>query len=180
MSGLECTVRVQRGAFVLSAAVRAEPGEVLAVIGANGAGKSTLLGAIAGTHPISRGSVRLGSRVLCSREDSAPAVSLRRAARRVGFLDQRARLFPHLNARANVAFGARAQGVNRRAAEAAAEEWLVRLGLSGRADAKASELSGGQQQRVAIARTLAASPELLLLDEPSRHSMSRAAPNCAN
>lgn len=166
MSGLDCTIRVQRGDFTLDASVQAAPGEVLAVVGANGSGKSTLLGAIAGTHPISGGTVRLGERLLCSRDGDAPAVSLRRAARRVGFLDQRARLFPHLNARANVAFGPRARGLHKRDAEALADEWLARVGLADRGDARASELSGGQQQRVAIARTLAADPHLLLLDEP--------------
>ncbi|QIM16988.1 ATP-binding cassette domain-containing protein [Leucobacter insecticola] len=165
-NGLDCALRVRRGTFVLDVTATAAPGEVLAVIGANGSGKSTFLGAIAGTHPLERGTVTLGARVLCSREPNNPSVALRRAARRVGFLDQRARLFPHLSARANIAFGPRAQGVDRRSADAAADDWLARVGLSGRGDDRPLQLSGGQQQRIAIARTLAAAPELLLLDEP--------------
>ena len=164
--GLSFEVLVQRGGFALRAAARVDPGEVLGVIGANGSGKSTLVGSIAGTHRIASGRVALGDRVLCSRDPGAPEVRLPRADRRIGHLDQRARLFPHLDARSNIAFGPRAQGTRRRAADAAAERWLERIGLPGRGDAHEHQLSGGQQQRVAIARALAAGPEALLLDEP--------------
>lgn len=165
-AALSVDVRVARGAFVLEAEVSVEPGEVLGVIGANGSGKSTLLGAIAGTIGVAGGNVALGGRDLSRTEPNSPVISLPRSERRVGLLDQRARLFPHLSARANVAFGPRSQGVPRRTADLLAEEWLERVGLSGRGSAREEELSGGQQQRVAIARTLAAGPELLLLDEP--------------
>lgn len=159
-------VRVERGSFVLDVSVTLSPGEVLGVIGANGAGKSTLLGALAGTLGIGLGEISLGGRVLSRVRPGSRPVSLPRAERRIGLLDQRARLFPHLDARSNIAFGPRARGVPRREADALAEEWLERVDLGGRGDAREADLSGGQQQRVAIARTLAADPELLLLDEP--------------
>ena len=164
--GLDVDARVRLGTFSVGAAARVAAGEVLAIIGANGSGKSTLLGAIAGAHRLDAGVVRLGTRVLSRREAGGADVMLRRSERRVGLLDQRARLFPHLDARANIAFAPRARGASRRAADRLAEEWLDRVGLPGRGGARDRDLSGGQQQRVAIARTLAAEPELLLLDEP--------------
>lgn len=165
MSGeLSFDIGVRRGDFELTAAARVAPGEVLGVIGANGSGKSTLVGSIAGTHRVAAGQVSLGDRIL-TRAGRDP-IHVARSKRRTGLLDQRARMFPHLSARANIAFGPSAQGMPRKQAERLAEEWLERVGLSGRGGSRAGELSGGQQQRVAIARTLAAAPELLLLDEP--------------
>ncbi|WP_165384169.1 sulfate/molybdate ABC transporter ATP-binding protein [Leucobacter triazinivorans] len=167
MSGrLSFEARVQRGAFALHATGHVDRGEVLGVIGANGSGKSTLIGAIAGTHRITAGRIALGDRVLCSRAAGAPEIQMPRSERRIGHLDQRARLFPHLDVRANIAFGPRAQGARRRAADVVAEEWLERIGLPDRARSHAHQLSGGQQQRVAIARALAARPDAVLLDEP--------------
>ncbi|UMG91423.1 ATP-binding cassette domain-containing protein [Nocardioides sp. TF02-7] len=86
--------------------------------------------------------------------------------RRVGVVFQDQRLFPHLTALDNVAFGPRAAGLPRAAARRTARSWLERLGVADLADRRPRRLSGGQAQRVAIARALAAEPRLLLLDEP--------------
>jgi molybdate transport system ATP-binding protein len=161
---LDARVVVARHGFVLDAEVAAEPGEVVAVMGPSGAGKSTLLGALAGLVPLHEGHVRLGGRVL----DAAPArrAHVTPAKRGVVLLGQDPRLFPHLTAAENVAFGLLARRVGRAAARAEAEEWLARVGLAGTGDRRPAQLSGGQQQRVAIARALATAPSALLLDEP--------------
>jgi molybdate transport system ATP-binding protein len=156
-------VRVRRGGFALTLDLAVALGEVVAVVGPNGAGKTTLLRAVAGLAPLDAGRVVLAGRVL---EDVAAGVRLPPQARHAGVVFQDLRLLPHLRARDDVAFGPRARGVARAEAAARAEEWLARVGLAGREDARPAELSGGQAQRVALARALAAAPDLLLLDEP--------------
>ena len=137
-------------------ALRAEAGQVVAVIGPNGAGKSSLVRALAGLVP-ARGRADL---------DGTDLLTVPARDRRVGMVFQDRMLFPHLSARANVAFGPRARGVSRRVADETASGWLDRLGIGELADRKPRQLSGGQAQRVAIARALATDPRLLLLDEP--------------
>ena len=156
---------LSRGEFRLEAAVTVEPGEILGVIGPNGAGKSSLLGAIAGAHRLTRGVIHLADREL-ARTDLARAVHLTRGERRIAHLDQRSRLFPHLSARENVAFGPRSRGASRATARAHADIWLERVGLAGRGSSRSHQFSGGEQQRIALARSLAAAPDAVLLDEP--------------
>lgn len=86
--------------------------------------------------------------------------------RGIVLLGQDARLFPHLSVRENVDFGPRAAGKDARAARDSADDWLARVGLPGAGDRMPRELSGGEGQRVAVARALAASPRVVLLDEP--------------
>ena len=153
MSGLDLDVVVPGR---VTAALTAEPGEVVAVIGPNGAGKSSLLGAVSGLVP-AEGHVRLGGRDL---------LRLPARERNVGIVFQDKVLFPHLSALENVAFGPRSRGVPRAEARTVAREWLERLAIGEHASRRPRELSGGQAQRVAIARALAHQPDLLLLDEP--------------
>jgi len=140
----------------LDAAFAVPAGAVVAVVGPNGAGKSTLLGALAGALA-ARGTARLGD---------VDLMRLPAYRREVGLVFQDRRLFPHLSALDNVAFGLRSRRRPRKAARATAMEWLERLGVAELAGRRATELSGGQAQRVAIARALVTQPRLLLLDEP--------------
>ncbi|WP_424184090.1 sulfate/molybdate ABC transporter ATP-binding protein [Actinokineospora sp. G85] len=157
MSGLRVEVEASRGRFHLGVSLRVGPGEVVAVLGPNGSGKSTLLAVVSGLLRPDSGVVEVGGRVVT---DLPPD------RRRVGLLAQDALLFPHLTAEANVAFGPRARGTRKRAAHAAARDWLAQVGAAEFADRRPSALSGGQAQRVALARALAAAPDVLLLDEP--------------
>lgn len=162
--GLDARVVVGHpGGFDLEVALRAAAGEVVAVMGPSGAGKSTLLHALSGLVRLDAGHVRVGGRTVA---DPASRTHLRPAERGVVLLGQEPRLFPHLTARDNIAFGLRARGASRRDAHRAAEGWLERIGLADLAGRRPAALSGGQQQRVAVARALATSPDLLLFDEP--------------
>ncbi len=160
---LEASLRARAGDFELAAELSVAAGELVAVVGPNGAGKSTLLRALAGLAPIAAGRVALDGEIL---DDTAARVHVPTERRGVGFVFQTYLLFPHLSALENVAFGLRARGVARGEAQRRAREWLERLGVGARANARPAALSGGEQQRVALARALAIAPRLLLLDEP--------------
>ncbi|QIX27725.1 ABC transporter ATP-binding protein [Nocardioides sp. JQ2195] len=134
----------------------ADRGDVIAVIGPNGAGKSSLVKAVAGLVPA------VGTVVL----DGRDLMHVPTKERSLGVVFQDQLLFPHLDARDNVAYGPRARGVARAEARRRADSWLDALGVGELSHRKPSELSGGQAQRVAIARALVTAPDLLLLDEP--------------
>jgi molybdate transport system ATP-binding protein len=131
-------------------------GEVLAVLGPNGAGKSTILHVIAGLVRPDDGVVRVGDRVLT---DTAAGTHVATHDRQVGLLLQDPLLFPHLSVAANVAFSPRSS-------RADAARWLGEVEASDLAERMPRQLSGGQAQRIALARALAAEPDVLLLDEP--------------
>ncbi|MGH3978950.1 MAG: sulfate/molybdate ABC transporter ATP-binding protein [Pseudonocardiaceae bacterium] len=163
MNGLHAEVAVRRAGFALEAELQVGLGEVVAVLGRNGSGKSTLLGAIAGLLRPDSGRVSLDGRVLT---DTASGVQVPPHRRRIGLLAQRPLLFPHLSVLENVAFGPRSAGVPRSQARERARRRLAEVDAGEFAQRRPARLSGGQAQRVAVARALAADPDLLLLDEP--------------
>ena len=136
-------------------------GELLAVVGPNGSGKSTCIQLLAGALRPDSGTVTLGGVVA-----AGPGVFLPPHRRRIGYLEQRPLLFPHLGVVDNVAFGPRSRGLPAAAARRRAGVELEAVGLAGFGGRRVHELSGGQAQRVAIARALAIDPDLVLLDEP--------------
>lgn len=133
------------------------PGEILAVTGPSGAGKSTLLRLLNRLQDPSSGKIQLNGQDT----RTLPPAELRR---RVGFVMQRAYLFPGTVA-SNIAFGPVQHGIHLQ--PSALESMLEEVGLPGYASRDAATLSGGEAQRVALLRTLANQPELLLLDEPT-------------
>lgn len=163
-ASLRARVRVRRRDFDVDVALEVAPGETVAIMGRSGAGKSTLLDALAGLQPLHDGEISVDGRVLD--RVARPRVRTAPMHRGIVLLGQDARLFPHLTARENVAFGPRAAGVATGEARVDADAWLARVGLPGTGDRRPAELSGGEQQRVAVARALAARPRVVLLDEP--------------
>ena len=141
------------------------PSRRVVLLGDSGAGKSMTLRAVAGLLRPDAGHVRVSGRTLF---DSARKVHLPAQARRMGYVFQDYALFPHLSVRQNVAFGLRRgwRNPSARARWPEVEHWLDMLGLMPLAHQLPDALSGGQRQRVALARTLVAQPDALLLDEP--------------
>jgi len=123
--------------------------EVLAVLGPSGSGKSTMLSLVAGITTPDSGSITLDGRELVGRPPED---------RNVGIVFQEGALFPHMTARENVAYAG--------ASDDRVTELAAMLELGDVLDRRPPTLSGGERQRVALARTLAADPDALLLDEP--------------
>lgn len=162
-AGVRFAGQVARGGFVLDVSVAVASGQVLAVLGPNGSGKSTMLRAIAGLEPLCGGELAIDGRVV---DDPAAGVFVPAEARGVAVVFQDYRLFPHLSVVENVAFSSRARGVGRVVARRSALAWLERFGVADLGARRPAQLSGGQAQKVALARALAAAPQVLLLDEP--------------
>jgi molybdate transport system ATP-binding protein len=161
--GLALTLAHRRGPLALEMELEVAQGETVALMGPSGAGKTTCLELVAGLLRPQTGRVSCGSTVWF---DGAAGDDMAPEARRVGLLFQDYALFPHLDARANVAYGPHARGASRAEAGRQAEAWLERLGLREVASRRPRSLSGGERQRVALARALASGARALLLDEP--------------
>lgn len=139
-------------------------GEMVAVVGASGAGKSTLLHVLGALERPTRGEVLIGGEPLAGRGDDALAALRNRS---VGFVFQFHHLLRDFSALENVMVPQRILGVPEAEARPRAVELLDLVGLGGRAHHRPAALSGGEQQRTAVARALAAGPDVLLADEPS-------------
>jgi NitT/TauT family transport system ATP-binding protein len=141
------TYRTKRGevAAIADVSLRADAGEIVAVVGPSGCGKTTLLELICGLQAPDSGTI-----------DAAPAA----------LMPQRDLLLPWLNAIDNAGLALRARGISRAQARTAARPWLERFGLAEFERTRPAELSGGMRQRVSFLRTLLAGKPVLALDEP--------------
>jgi putative ABC transport system ATP-binding protein len=155
----QAEVTVLRGA-----SLSIEQGEVVALEGPSGSGKTTLLSILGCLLSASSGSVRIAGEAVDSVRPSRMHAVRRR---HIGFVFQQFNLFPALTALENVEYALNLKGVEGRAANDQAAALIERVGLGDRAKFLPRDLSGGQKQRVAIARALAASPSLVLADEPT-------------
>ena len=157
----------QRKQVLRSINLTVQTGEITILLGPSGSGKTTLLTMVGGLRSAQNGSLRIFNEEL--RQTSK--TNLTRLRRKVGFIFQAHNLMPYLNSQQNVRLGLEVvpewleQG--RAAMNHRCNEVLGQVGLGERIDYFPSKLSGGQKQRVAIARALAASPQLLLADEPT-------------
>jgi molybdate transport system ATP-binding protein len=160
MTVLAVAVEKQLGALSLAAQFQIAGG-VTALFGPSGAGKTSLVNMIAGLLKPDRGSIVLGDTILF---DQAEAIDLPPHRRRIGYVFQEGRLFPHLSVRQNLDYGRRMSRQPRDPTEF--ERIAGLLGVTHLLQRRPRMLSGGERQRVAIGRALLMQPRLLLLDEP--------------
>lgn len=158
---IEVAVRKQLGEFSLDAAFSAPETGVTALFGASGAGKSTLVNMIAGLAKPDAGHIRFGDQTLF---DANARIDLAPERRRIGYVFQDARLFPHMSVRSNLRYGTRF--APREGHFVALDQIVSLLGIEHLLARRPAQLSGGEKQRVAIGRALLAQPRLLLMDEP--------------
>src|SRR5271163_966383 len=160
MSVLAVDVERQLGALDLRARFETTGG-VTALCGPSGAGKTSVVNMIAGLLKPGRGRIALDDTVLF---DSAKGIDVPPHRRRIGYVFQEGRLFPHLSVQQNLDYGRRMSGVSRDADEFGRIAKLLDIGHL--LDRRPGRLSGGERQRVAVGRALLMRPKLLLLDEP--------------
>jgi molybdate transport system ATP-binding protein len=152
-------IQLARDGFTLAAAFEAPSNGVTALFGRSGSGKTTIINAIAGLMRPDKGRISVADQVLF---DSKAGIDLPIASRRLGYVFQEGRLFPHMSVRRNLLYG-RNEGADQHPTLA---ETVELLGLERLLDRRPGTLSGGERQRVAIGRALLAGPRILLMDEP--------------
>jgi molybdate transport system ATP-binding protein len=150
---LAIDITLTQGAFVLDVRDAASV-EVLGLSGPSGSGKTSLLESIAGIRTPDRGEIRVGDRTLFSSERR---INIPARERHIGYVPQDALLFPNLDVKGNILYGAKSNDF---------DSLVAILDLVALLDRRVGMLSGGEKQRVAIARALMTRPSILLLDEP--------------
>lgn len=161
---LDKTLISPKRRFHLQLAFRSDAQRLL-IYGPSGSGKSLLLQSLAGLQTPDAGLIKIAGRTLF---DSERAINVPARQRQLGFLFQDYALFPHLNARQNIAFSLRRGVLNPRRGirDQRIDDWLQRFSLTDVQHLYPHQLSGGQRQRTALARALITEPQALLLDEP--------------
>ena len=161
---ISVAVRRRLGAFTLDVAFEGPGDGVTVLFGPSGAGKSATLAAVAGSGAVEQGRIALGriggERVLT---DTARGVHVAPPARRIGWVFQDARLFPHLRVEGNLRYGLKRAPLPH---PIAFDHVVAVLDIGHLLARGVADLSGGERQRVALGRALLSQPELLLLDEP--------------
>ena len=156
---INCHIRVDRKDFILDVQLSIASTGITGVTGHSGSGKTTLLRAMAGLEKSSDGYLKVGDSVWHNGDKFVPAYQ-----RKVGYVFQEASLFSHLNVEDNINYGLSRTPENQRKVDI--EHTIELLSLGSLLKRKPSQLSGGEKQRVSIARALAVSPKILLMDEP--------------
>ncbi|MFJ8111336.1 ABC transporter ATP-binding protein [Streptomyces sp. NPDC096132] len=140
-----------------------EPGEFIVLLGPSGCGKTTTLRCLAGLETPDEGRISLGDRTVL---DLREKVDLPPNKRNIGMVFQSYALWPHMTVRRNIGYPLRTRRVAREEARGRIEEAARLVDCAALLDRYPAQLSGGQQQRVALARGIAARPDLVLFDEP--------------
>ncbi len=159
---LDLDVQHEQGDFTLEARFQAGQG-LTALFGPSGSGKTTIINMVAGLVRPQKGHIRFGDTVF---SDAEAGVFLAPHRRRIGYVFQEDRLFPHLTVRQNLAYAARFIPEARAGRDAELHRIADLLGITPHLERRPQALSGGEKQRVALGRALMAKPHLLLMDEP--------------
>ncbi len=157
----EIDITLPRDHFQLTVSEKLEPDCIWAIMGASGCGKTSLLRCLAGLESQAKGCIRFNSMVW---QDSARGVYVAPEKRRVGYIFQEARLFPHLDVMDNLQFARKRATKSQQCP--GFNDVVQQLGIDHLLGRSIDKLSGGEKQRVAIARTLLNAPDVLLMDEP--------------
>ena len=157
---LKLSVRRRQGDFLLNVDLAAGSG-VTALYGRSGSGKTSVINMVAGLSRPDSGRIEVDGKVLFA---SDAGIDLAPERRRLGYVFQEHRLFPHLSVRGNLVFGRNRLPAGLRAVDF--DQVVAVLGIGSLLDRRPANLSGGEKQRVAIGRALLASPRILLMDEP--------------
>ena len=153
----ELTMRFEQRVLFTQASLTVADGEIVALLGPSGSGKSTLLKVIAGLLDPDEGRILLGN---------VDITTVPTHRRDIGMVFQNEQLFPHRTVAQNIEFGLRMRRWNSQRRAERVTELLELIGMSGFERRRVTDLSGGEAKRVALARTLAPSPRIVLLDEP--------------